>query len=122
MTLTDRLAKFFRERPEIWIDGRVLAQIAGAYAWRTQASRLRREPFRMTVENRQRRITRPDGSAFTVSEYRYQPAPSSEIPERRAVCQCGGHGWISVIAEADGIEMMRRCVCRSGATTAESRL
>jgi hypothetical protein len=30
MTLTDRLAQFFTERPSQWVDGRRLSEIAGA--------------------------------------------------------------------------------------------
>jgi hypothetical protein len=69
-TLVERLAAFFRAHPDLWIDGRELALVAGAYAWRTRLSELRRPPFVMTIENRQRRIHRPDGS-YVVSEYRF---------------------------------------------------
>jgi hypothetical protein len=70
---TARLAAFFRERPHAWIDGQNLAPIAGLYAWRTRLSELRRSPFNMRLENRQRTVRREDGSHFTVSEYRYTP-------------------------------------------------
>ncbi len=70
MTLTARLASFFRARPGVWTDGRELATIAGAYAWRSRVSDLRRGPFTMTIQNRMRRYTRADGSTFIVSEYR----------------------------------------------------
>lgn len=79
-TMAGRLAEFFRARPGEWIDGRVVADVAGAYAWRTRISDLRRPPFAMAVENRQRRVERPDGSTFTVSEYRYLPTPATEAP------------------------------------------
>jgi hypothetical protein len=64
-----RLAQYFLERPARWIDGRELATIAGAYAWRTRLSELRRPPYDLRVENRQRRI-RVGGAAVTISEYR----------------------------------------------------
>lgn len=71
-TRVHRLAAFFLERPGCWVDGRVLAPIAGAYAWRTRISDLRRAPFLMTIENRQRTIQAGDGPCV-ISEYRYQP-------------------------------------------------
>ena len=72
-TRAGRLAAFFRERPGCWVDGRALAPIAGSYAWRTRISDLRRAPFVMTTENRQRTIQTEDG-AVTISEYRYLPS------------------------------------------------
>lgn len=66
------LAAYFANRPNVWIDGRAL-EFAGRYAWRTRVSELRKPPFSMTIENRQRRITREDGMRVTVSEYRYRP-------------------------------------------------
>ena len=55
-TLIARLAQFVRQRPFVWIDGRELALVGGAYAWRTRISELRRAPFHMTIENRQRTV------------------------------------------------------------------
>jgi hypothetical protein len=72
-SLADRLAEFFRARPRAWINGLELSPIAGAYAWRSRTSDLRRAPHFMTIENRQRRVRRPDGTSFTVSEYRFMP-------------------------------------------------
>jgi hypothetical protein len=68
--LTTRLARF-NDRPNEWIDGQALAEVAGSYAWRTRVSDLRRAPFHMRIENRQRRVTRNDGSSYTISEYRF---------------------------------------------------
>jgi hypothetical protein len=70
MSRLERLASLFRRSPGLWFDGRELATVGGAYAWRTRVSELRRGPFFMHIENRQRTITRTDGTAFTVSEYR----------------------------------------------------
>lgn len=64
-----RLAAFFRVRPGKWIDGQELAQIAGVYGWRTRVSELRRPPYGMGIENRQRRRRRR-----VISEYRWMPA------------------------------------------------
>ena len=75
-TLCDRLAAFFKARPGAWIDGRELADVAGAYAWRSRVSDLRREPYYMAIENRQRKV-----GEYTVSEYRFavpEAAPSVE--------------------------------------------
>lgn len=66
----ERLAEFFRKHPGEWIDGRAIATIAGSYAWRTRVSDLRRSPFKMSISNRQRRVTE-NGNTFTVSEYIY---------------------------------------------------
>lgn len=75
-SLVERLAQFLRARPGVWIDGRTLATVAGSYAWRTRISELRRAPFSMTVENRQRRFVSELGKRFTVSDYRYVPSPA----------------------------------------------
>lgn len=80
-SLIDRLAAFFRSHPDVWIDGRELALEGGSYAWRTRVSNLRRPPYGMVIENRQRRVHRPDGSQFVVSEYRFVPDVANQ--ERR---------------------------------------
>lgn len=72
-TLARELATLFRARPGDWLDGRTLGHIGGAYAWRTRVSELRRPPFNMTIENRQRREVSRLGTRFTVSEYRWLP-------------------------------------------------
>ena len=79
LTLTATLAAFFAAHPGEWIDGRRLATIAGAYAWRTRLSQCRRAPWHMTIENRIRRIhlywdPEWNGRRIQVSEYRYLPA------------------------------------------------
>ena len=60
-----RLARYFCERRGQWIDGRQLEPIAGVYAWRTRVSDLRKRPWFLTIENRQRK----EGHV-TISEYR----------------------------------------------------
>ncbi len=80
MSRVEVLADLFRERPLVWIDGREL-EIAGRYAWRTRISDLRRLPFNMTIDNRQRRVGRPDGTHYVVSEYRFVPVGIPARPE-----------------------------------------
>lgn len=70
----DLLARFFSEHPNEWIDGKVLASMAGGYAWRTRVSDVRRPPHSLTIENRQRRIRTAAGSTYIVSEYRLAAA------------------------------------------------
>ena len=72
VTRVSRLAAFFRERPDFWVDGRVLGPIGGNYAWRSRVSDLRRAPFLMTIENRQRSV-QTDNGPVVISEYRYVP-------------------------------------------------
>lgn len=74
MSLTDILAAYLAARPLEWIDGRAIATVAGAYAWRTRISQLRRPPHAMTIENRMRTERTAEGRRYTVSEYRYVPA------------------------------------------------
>ena len=69
-TLCDHLAAYFQARPNQWIDGRELAKVAGAYAWRSRCADIRRAPWHLTIKNRLRRVDRPDGSKYTISEYR----------------------------------------------------
>jgi hypothetical protein len=72
-TLNDKLEAFFKLRPGEWIDGRDLAGIAGAYAWRSRCSDLRKHRG-MTIENRQRQDWNfSRGERYTISEYRYVP-------------------------------------------------
>ena len=79
MSLNQRLAEYFARHPGEWIDGKVLAQIAGGYGWRSRVSDLRRQPYGLTIENRMRRVRVLDeggtvaideSHGFTVSEYR----------------------------------------------------
>jgi hypothetical protein len=76
MSRAERLAAFFRRSPGTWYDGRELGMIAGCYGWRSRVSDLRRPPFNMTIENRQRTVGGPT-SPFTISEYRYVPTPAA---------------------------------------------
>ncbi len=67
-SLNEKLAAYFKSRPNVWLDGRELSKVAGAYAWRSRISNLRKPPFNLTIENRLRRER-----GFTVSEYRLVP-------------------------------------------------
>ncbi len=65
IALRDVLAAHFKQHEGEWVDGRVLMQLAGAYAWRTRVSDCRRQ-LGMTIDNR---ILR--NGKFKTSEYRY---------------------------------------------------
>lgn len=71
-SLTDRLAAHFRARPNVWLVARGLLEIAGFAGWRSRLSDVR-HMHHMNIVNRQRRCKRPDGSAYTVSEYVFRP-------------------------------------------------
>lgn len=73
VSLADKLATFFREHPNVWHDGRALGTIAGAYAWRSRVSDLRKRPYHMTIQNRQRRMKTAEGKPFVLSEYCFTP-------------------------------------------------
>ncbi len=73
MSLNDKLAAYFRERPHVWIDGMEIAKVAGHYAWRSRCSDLRRPKifggqYCMSILNRMRRT-----GDFVISEYMYVP-------------------------------------------------
>lgn len=68
----DQVAAYFEARPGVWIDGRTLMQVGGAYASRTRISECRRD-LGMQIDNRQRRIPQADGSRYIISEYRWVP-------------------------------------------------
>jgi len=90
LTFRDAVADLFRSRPGAWIDGLSLAQVGGAYAWRTRTSECRQ--LGMTIENRQRKEGRR-----TVSEYRYVPGVTvtddiaERMEERAAIMEYDGN-------------------------------
>jgi hypothetical protein len=63
-----RLARLLLARRGEWIDGKVIATVAGGYAWRTRISNLRKEPWFLDVKNRYRHVNE-DGRKFVISEY-----------------------------------------------------
>lgn len=74
---TARLAAFLQAHPDQWHDGAgIIAEIAGRYAWRSRLSDARRR-YGLHIANRQRRVKRPDGSTFVVSEYRLGPSDAT---------------------------------------------
>lgn len=72
-TFTEAVAGYLKARAGVWIDGVTLEGIGGRYAWRSRVSDCRTQ-LGMVIENRQRRVKRPDGSSYVISEYRYVPA------------------------------------------------
>ncbi len=77
---TEILAAFFAAHPNQWIDGRALATVCSSfYGWRSRISDVRRPPFNLTIENRQRRVERDDGEHYIASEYRYVRAQPAAI-------------------------------------------
>jgi len=83
MTLTEQLARFFREHAGEWLGARQL-EFAGRQAWRTRVSDLRKPPYSMSIENRVRvvRSDKPllavwESRTFKVSEYRFVPSVTS---------------------------------------------
>jgi hypothetical protein len=78
MSFCDRLEAYFRERPDQWIDGRDLAKVAGAYAWRSRCSDLR-IARNLDIQNRVRWIKTPTGIKVRVSEYRFVPKGQMQL-------------------------------------------
>ncbi len=73
-SLNEKLAAYMRARAGQWLDGRELAKVGGAYAYRTRLSNLRKQPFNLVIENRQRRVEAEGGwGKFVISEYRLVP-------------------------------------------------
>jgi hypothetical protein len=91
-SFAETLAIYFKARPLQWIDGKMLALVAGGYAWRSRVSDIRRAPFGMKIENRQRHVERlavgdllGPHAKVAVSEYRYVPPdpPAEPSPAER---------------------------------------
>ena len=81
VSLTAKLAAYFKARPNVWIDGMELARVAGSYAWRSRISDVRRE-FGMVIENKQRRWN--DGfQTYVHSFYRFSPSPVRDASEEQ---------------------------------------
>jgi len=66
-TFRDHVAQYLRGNAGQWIDGLVLQEIGGRYAWRTRLSECRTQ-LGMDVRNRQRKV-----GERTVSEYMFVP-------------------------------------------------
>lgn len=74
LSKNEMLAAYFHRHRGQWIDGRDL-EFAGRYGWRSRVSNIRKPPFNMTIENRQRNCRARNGNAFVVSEYRFPLEP-----------------------------------------------
>lgn len=72
-SLVARLVAHFVAHPNIWVDWRTCASIAGGAAWRTRISDARRAPWNLRIENVQWRVENADGTTYTESRYRYVP-------------------------------------------------
>jgi hypothetical protein len=70
---TDHVVAYFRARPWQWINAVELERVGGRQAWRTRVSEARHAPYWLPIRNRVRTVTRPDGSRYRLSEYRYEP-------------------------------------------------
>jgi hypothetical protein len=73
-TFRDRVADHFKAHAGQWIDGLVLEDIGGKYAWRTRVSDCRKQ-LAMQIDNRIE--TRADGSKRSL--YRYVPTSLLEL-------------------------------------------
>ena len=67
-TYRDRVADYLKGNAGQWIDGLVLQEIGGRYAWRSRVSDCRTD-LGMVILNRQRKV-----GIRTVSEYCFVPA------------------------------------------------
>lgn len=76
-TYCAKVARLLLSKRGEWFDYWQVAQVGGQCAWRTRISDIRKAPWFLDVENRQTRVTRPDGSSFVVSQYRIAPAAES---------------------------------------------
>ncbi len=68
LSYRQQVANHFKARPRIWINGLEIAKFAGAYAWRSRISDVRRVDG-LNIENR----LRSNADGVVVSEYRYNP-------------------------------------------------
>ena len=71
-TFTAAVARYFRERPGVWVRATDLERVGGRQAWRTRVSEARRQ-YQMRIENRCRSVVKADGRAWKLSEYRWVP-------------------------------------------------
>ena len=76
MTLTEKVAAYFRAHPNRWINAQVeLEPLAGYGGWRSRVSECR-TALKMNIEKpRVITVTREDGRRSRQSFYRYVPEP-----------------------------------------------
>jgi hypothetical protein len=77
-SLNDKLETFFKAHPYQPVDGKVLAQIAGGYAWRTRVSNLRKQRG-MDIVNDVMCLKDAQGAVFKVSTYTYLPPVETHV-------------------------------------------
>jgi hypothetical protein len=71
-TFLDKLEAFFKDRPNVSVDGKRLAEIAGCYGWRTRVSDLRTKRG-MTIVNDVLTLKDGSGKPYKISHYTYVP-------------------------------------------------
>ena len=76
-TFRDRVAAFFRQHENEWLPATAFETVGGRQAWRTRIAECRTQ-LGMSIDNRCRKIRRADGSAYTLSEYRFS-APVGQL-------------------------------------------
>jgi hypothetical protein len=76
-SLNDKLEAFFKDRPNVSVDGKRLAEIAGGYAWRTRVSDLRTKRG-MNIVNDVITLKDASGKPYKISHYTFLP----ELPVR----------------------------------------
>jgi hypothetical protein len=79
-TFREAVWQLFKSRPGQWIDGREIATVGGAYAWRTRISDCRKV-YGATIENRIVNVYGQKGPAMVAkaSQYRYLPKDLIEV-------------------------------------------
>jgi hypothetical protein len=79
-SFTQRVLDFLTARPNVYVSAVELESVGGRQAWRTRISEARHileSRGEGTIKNRQRRMTRADGTCWVLSEYAFLPA---EVP------------------------------------------
>jgi hypothetical protein len=79
LSFRDRVAAYFRARPNVWIDGDAFRNVGGKYAYRTRISECR-TTLQMEIDHRLRRI-----GSVVISEYMFiQPIDKVSRDELQA--------------------------------------
>lgn len=104
-TFRDAVADYLKGNQGQWVDGMVLQQIGGCYAWRTRLSECRTK-LGMVVENRQRRVRDHEPGCAALSAWDIEGAchcgrPATQvISEYRYVPEVKKYADLLQIAEA----------------------
>lgn len=77
MNFRDQVAAFLKANEGKWIPAVEFEAVGGRQAWRTRIADCRKQ-LGMQIDNRQTRMTAPDGVSWTLSEYRYV-APAGQL-------------------------------------------